>query len=161
MCIQLTKRLVSVASWSLPCAALVLTVAVIGGSPAAAFQDRELSDEQIAQIRERMQETRERLNLTDAQIEQVTPILRAGFEAQMEVLEKHGVDFRNPAGERSRLRLRQLRRLRGDLEEVRERTVEQLSDVLSEEQIEVYKEIQEERRQANSERIRERIRQRR
>lgn len=156
MRIQVTNRIVATASCTLMCIPIALVLALAGESAAAAFQERQLSEEQIEQIRARMQETRERLNLTDEQIEEVAPILRAGFEAQMEVLEEHGIDIRNRSGERNRLRFRQLRRLRGDLDDVRERTVEELSAVLSEEQIEVYKEIQEERRQAMRARLRQR-----
>lgn len=151
MRIQVTKRIAAVACWSCILIALALTLA--DGSTVA-FQERQLGEEQIEQIRARIQETRERLNLTDEQIEQVTPILRAGFEAQMEVLEQHGIDIGNRSGGRNRLRLRQLRQLGRDLDAARERTVEELGAVLSEEQIEVYKEIQEERRQAMRERLR-------
>ena len=151
MRIRVTKRIAAVACWSCIFIALALTLA--GGSTVA-FQERQLGEEQIEQIRARIQETRERLNLTDEQIEQVTPILRAGFEAQMEVLEQHGIDIGNRSGGRNRLRLRQLRRLGRDLDAARERTAAELGAVLSEEQIEVYKEIQEERRQAMRERLR-------
>ena len=156
MCIHVALRLATAAFRSLSFVPIVLAVTVAGGSVAAAFQERELSDEQLALVEERIQEARERLNLTDEQTDQVVPILRAGFEALLVVLEEHGIDIENRSGERNRPRLRQLRRLNRDLEEVRERTVEQLSDVLSDEQIEVYRELQEERRQALRARVLER-----
>ena len=121
-----------------------------------AGQDADLGA-RIAQLRERLQETYARLNLTDEQIEQVGPILRAAFAAQVEVLQEHGIDLLgDDSGAAGRLGLLQLRRLRRDLEAVREQTIEALDAVLTAEQLDTYKAIQEENGQAMRERLRRR-----
>ena len=105
-------------------------------------------------LRQRLEEARTRLNLTDQQVDQVRPILRAGFDAMLEVLEEHGIDIGDRSGSGRRLRFRQLRRLQRDLDAVDEQTIEDLGAVLNDEQIENYKEIQEENREAMRERLR-------
>lgn len=59
---------------------------------------------QIAQLKERLAETRARLNLTDDQAGQIRPILLAGFEARIAVLEKHGIDIGNQSGAAGQVR---------------------------------------------------------
>ena len=140
-------------------AASVLAAVLFAASPpAGAAQER--GGEQLAQLQERLDEARARLKLTDEQTVQVRPILRAGMEKQVAVLEKHGID---PQGEgtarRGRAperRLRELRALGDDLEAVRKETRKQLKDVLSKEQFKEFKKLQEENREAMRQLIRER-----
>ena len=54
--------------------------------------------ERVDPLRQRLEEARARLNLTDKQVDQVRPILRAGFDAMLEVLEEHGIDIGNRSG---------------------------------------------------------------
>jgi len=112
--------------------------------------------EQAEQLRRQFQETRTRLNLTDAQVEQVGPILQAAFEARLEVLREYGIDLRADSGSTGRLGFFRARRLRRDLDGVQERTMDELDDVLTDTQLEAYGELQEERREAMRERLRQR-----
>ena len=139
--------------------ALLAASAALGTPVATTAQESQ--DERLEALRQRMEETRERLGLTDEQIEQLTPILQEGFEAQRAVLEEHGISLESPPAERSgsRLgRLRQMRQLGRDLDEVREATFGKIeeSGILSEAQLAEYAELQEELRQALRERIRSR-----
>ena len=113
--------------------------------------------EQTEQLQRQLQETRTRLNLTDAQAEQVRPILQAALEARLEVLREYGFDLRDDSGSAGRLGFFQARRLRRDLDSVQERTMDELDDVLTDTQLAAYEELQEERRET----VRERLRQRR
>lgn len=113
--------------------------------------------EQTEQLQRQLQETRTRLNLTDAQAEQVRPILQAALEARLEVLREYGIDLRDDSGSAGRLGFFQARRLRRDLDSVQERTMDELDDVLTDTQLAAYEELQEERRET----VRERLRQRR
>ena len=126
--------------------------------PAGAAQQP--GGERLAELQERLEEARARLKLTDEQTEQIRPILRAGLEKQMAVLEKHGIDLRGGGGARrggaSQQRLRELRALGDDLEVVRKETRKQLKDVLSKEQFKEFRTIQEEGREAMRQAIRER-----
>ena len=141
--------------------AIVITAIVWCTTPAAgnvstAPGQEEARTEQAEELRQRLEEARTRLDLTDEQNEQVRPILRAEFEALQGVLREHGIDLRDGSGGGNRLGFRQLRRLRRDLNAVREQTLEDLDEVLTDEQIETYKEMREENQQAMRERLRQR-----
>lgn len=137
-------------------AAIVWCTAPAAGSASTALGQEEARTEQLEELRQRLEEARTRLDLTDEQVEQVRPILRAGSEAILGVLQEHGIDLRDRSGGANRLGFRQLRRLQRDLNAVREQTLEELDAVLTDEQLEIYEEMQEENRQAMRERLRQR-----
>ncbi len=112
--------------------------------------------EPVEQFRRQLQDTRTRLDLTDAQAEQVEPILQAAFEARIEVLREYGIDLREGAEPAGRVGFFQARRLRRDLDAVQERALDALDDVFTDAQLEAYEELQEERREAMRERLRRR-----
>ena len=116
--------------------------------------------DRAAQLEERIAETRERMNLSDEQVEQITPIMETHLEAMAAVLDDHGIDFQKRSGERKRLKFRQMRALRKDLDAVRADTAEKLSGILTGEQMEEYEKIREERKAELRARIRERRSQR-
>ena len=136
--------------------AVVWCTAAAASNDSTALGQEESRTEQLEELRQRLEEARTRLDLTDEQVEQVKPILRAGSEAVLGVLQEHGIDLQDRSGGANRLRFRQLRRLQRDLNAVREQTLEDLDAVLTDEQLEIYKEIQEENRQAMRERLRQR-----
>lgn len=132
-------------------AALWLVLAIAALPAAQAEEDR------AAQLEERIAETKARLNLSDEQVEQLTPIVVSGFEAQMAVLEENGIDLENPNPDnRQRLGFRAARKLRKELDAVRENTSDEVEKILSDEQFSEYKEIQAEREERMREMIRER-----
>ncbi len=107
---------------------------------------------------DRLVAIQEQLNLTDEQAELAKPILQRGFEAQAAVLEEHGFSRDGRARGRPSLReARKLRKLGGELDEIRKTTHDELAEVLTEEQLLELTKIQEESRK----KLRERMRQRR
>jgi hypothetical protein len=110
--------------------------------PAAAADDRELSDEQRARLEARIEEVRGRLDLTDEQKAALGPVLRDDFERRIEILRKHGVtregDERPSRGD--------ARALRRDLKAARERADAELGRILDGRQMEEYRKIQDETR---------------
>lgn len=109
------------------------------------------------QIEERIVETKERLKLSDEQVEQITPVLKSSIGAQMAVLEKHGIDLENrDSGNQTKLGFREARNLRKDLEDVRKSTLEQIEPILTQEQFSEYKKIQDERKKKMREMIKDR-----
>ena len=75
----------------------------------------------------------------------------------MAVLEKHGIDLENrDSGNQKKLGFREARKLRKDLDVVRESTLDQVEGILSEEQFAEYKKIQDERKKKMREMIKER-----
>ena len=98
------------------------------------------------QLQEQIAQDRERLALTDEQIEAIEPILRRSFEEQSAVLEDAGFSMDGQSRGGQRPNLRQLRALSRELDAIRASTREELAGVLSEQQLEEYDEIQQERR---------------
>ena len=140
--------------------AAVVIVAVIACSTAIAAEmeptapsPQASGTERAEQLQRQFEETRTRLNLTDAQVEQVGPILRAAAEARLEVLREYGIDLGDDSGPTGRLGFLQARQLRRDLDGVQERTMDELDDVLTDAQLEAYEELQEERRKTMRERL--------
>ena len=106
--------------------------------------------EQEEEFRERLLSRRldaigARLELSPEQAHRVRPILKEHFEAQMAVLDRHGVaPGARDGGERPGFRT--LRRLRKDLGEINDNTAERLSALLSEAQWAAYEALQAEQR---------------
>ena len=129
---------------------------ILSSAQMAEFE--EIQAERKKQIQERLLSKRaedigSKLGLTAEQIGQLTPVLADHSNAQMAVLEKHGIEIGN-GGERNRMRLRALRALRNDMDEVSENTSKRLSGILSKAQLDQFEQIQ----QAQRERLREIIR---
>lgn len=141
--------------------AAVVIVAVIACStaiaaemePTAPSPQASGTEQRAEQLQRQFEETRTRLNLTDAQVEQVGPILRAAAEARLEVLLEYGINLGDDSGPTGRLGFLQARQLRRDLDGVQERTMDELDDVLTDAQLEAYEELQEERRKTMRERL--------
>ena len=139
---------------SSPALGLALFGAVLALTPAAAVpaqaqSEMNLTDSQREEIQSRLDSAAERLGLTDQQREQVLPILRANTEANLRILQRYGFS----RGNRPDLSLRQKLSLRREFSAQRDETNEQLSPVLSRDQMRIMDEIQDE----NRERMRERI----
>ena len=108
----------------------------------------------LPDIQAQLQQTKQRLNLTDEQVAEMRPILKTSLEETKEVLDKHGIDLSIPKEQRARPAFREMRKIGKDLKVVRESTTAKLAEVLSEEQLDTYKEIQDERRKQMREQIR-------
>ena len=114
--------------------------------------------DRLAELEARIEETKQRLNLTDEQIARIEPILESNFEATTLVLESHGIEFGPdvPREQRERPGFRKMRAISRDLQAVREETAAEMAEVLTEEQMTEYRKIQEERRAELRDRIRAR-----
>ncbi len=94
----------------------------------------------------------QQIGLDEEQLADFKPIYLDHVQSQMEILDKHGVEF---GGERqSRTRLRTLLALRKDMRVADKATLEKLSDILSKEQLTKFQAIQEEQRKRNRDRVR-------
>lgn len=132
-------------------AALWMALAITVLPAAQAEEDR------AAQFAEQIAETKARLNLSDEQIEQLTPVLKSGFEAQMVVLEENGIDLENEdPNNRKKLGFRAARKLRKEMDAVRDNTLDEVEKILSDEQFSEFKEFQAERKKEMREMIKER-----
>ena len=119
-------------------------------SPGIAQEDR------AAAAKERMEETRARLNLSDEQVEALTPVLKQSMTAQQSILSKYGVNLEGGSNGGQQLGLREARAMKKELDVVRTETLDTVDDILTDEQFDEFKRIQEERRAEMRQRIRAR-----
>ncbi|MGF1456989.1 MAG: Spy/CpxP family protein refolding chaperone [Alphaproteobacteria bacterium] len=117
-------------------------------SPALA-QDR---DEAKEQLQSAVMDAADRLKLTDEQKPKVEDILMESTEKRKAVLDRYGVK----QGEKPNLNLRQMRSLRGEMETIRQDTLEKMGGVLTAEQLAEFEKIQNEMREQLREQMRSR-----
>ncbi len=104
-----------------------------------------------------MEKTRARLQLTDEQVEQITPVMENHLEQTQIILSKYGIDLDNRGqGERKKLGLSKARQLGKELKTLRAKTTDELSQYLTDKQMATWQEIQQERRQQIRDRIKNR-----
>lgn len=102
-------------------------------------------------------ELQETLELSDAQSEEIKPIIIKGRESQKNILASYGIDLESD-GRPEKLKRRTAMKMRGELKDARKAMMKELSAVLTDEQLETYTEMQEERAEEQRNAIRERIR---
>lgn len=122
---------------------LLILMALLLSTPLAA-QPAAPSQEARERIRAQVDSTLIRLDLNEAQRDAVAPILEEDMLERIAVLQAHGIDPRDPAAN-GRPSIRTMRRLRGDIGEIREHTVSRLKEHLTDDQLDVWKQIEEER----------------
>jgi hypothetical protein len=128
-----------------------LLVAALMSTASTQARDQQLSEEQRAQIEQRLGEIRARLELTPEQADLLQPILKESFEKRLALLDEHGVS--REGGQRPNRR--QLRALRDDLKKLRAETDARVDAVLDDRQMAEFEKIQEEMRDQMRERVRE------
>ena len=119
-------------------------------SKAQIAEFKRIRAEQEATLRERilsrhLDEFGAKLDLSPKQADRTRPVLKDHFEAQMAILDRHGIAPGHRDGGK-RPGFRTLRRLRKDLKKNNARTAKQLSVILSEAQLAAYEALQREQR---------------
>lgn len=105
------------------------------------------NDERGKNIEHQIAELKDRLALSDAQTQQITPILEASANARKEILKKHGIYLENFDPEsRKKLSFREKRKLGSELKASRKNTQGQLELILTDKQMNEYRKIQQERK---------------
>jgi len=100
---------------------------------------------EVAEVKRQVEQIKTRLNLTDKQKEQVTPIFEGSMSKRQAILSDYGIDldsYEIKSGEN--LGFRKALKLKNEMEELREQTLTELETVLTDEQLAEYEEIQEE-----------------
>jgi hypothetical protein len=132
--------------------ALLAMPALAAPAGAAEPAERPLSEEQQARVEARIEEVRQRLELSDEQRAGVESLLRRDFERRVEVLQRHGIT--READERPSGQV--MRAARRDLKAVREQTDAELERILDDRQFEEYLEMRQEAQEDMHERLRSR-----
>ena len=112
-------------------------------------------DNRTAEAKEKMQQTIERLELTDEQIEKVEPVLQESAAARQKILSSYGIDLESRQGSVGKPSPRKMMAMRKEMNAVGENMLGELKQILSDEQLEEFKRIQEERQAEMRERVRE------
>ncbi len=117
--------------------ALSLTAALAVAQPTA---------EQREQLEQRLATVAERLQLTEEQKAQIEPIITDSFTQRQEILARYGIDPQAGSGRSGRPNPRTARKLRQEMESVRDATTSQMEAILDDEQLAEFARIQEESR---------------
>jgi hypothetical protein len=136
-------------------AAAVLACMVTAPNAWTETAKRQLTEEQRAQIEQRLAEIRTRLELSPEQEATLKPILRDSFEKRMALLKDSGLTENGQRPDRQ-----QMRALRDEMARLRKDTEAQVDTVLDERQMAEFRKIQDEMRDQLRERARERRRRR-
>jgi len=115
-------------------------------------QDTVADNETTERFRSIMDETEERLQLTDSQKETVRPILNDDQMQRQAILNEYGIDLENIDPE-NRPGRRTLLKMRRDMNKVNKRTEKQLASVLTDDQMAEWGALQEERREKMRDRL--------
>ena len=105
-------------------------------------QDHSPSATQIQQIEQHIENVSQRLQLTEAQRNDLEPILSKNFEDRMNILKSYGFSKET----RPQLSFRKNRALRRDMNDLRDQTEQAVSVILNDQQMDEFLEIQEENR---------------
>lgn len=112
-------------------------------------------DAQAGQFQQHMEEARERLQLSDEQVQQMAPVMARSLESQQRILSSYGIDLESRSGPAQKLGPRQAMAMRDELTAVRADTVGALEGILTREQLDEFKRMQEERQAEIRARMRE------
>ncbi|AEV39861.1 hypothetical protein PSE_p0279 (plasmid) [Pseudovibrio sp. FO-BEG1] len=122
--------------------AIALSLSVLFATPLVAYADP-------GKGQQRMEMMAERLQLTDAQKEKVSPIMQQAMEERRAILKGAGIERgKKPT-------IAQLREVRGPMQESREKLDQQMAQVLSTEQMATFREMQQEMRDKMRKKFRE------
>lgn len=132
--------------------AVALVIIYAMSSPAVWAQATEMHSAE-----QHVSELREALELTDEQVEKITPIISEGRERQKSILASYGIDLESDEKPEN-LGRRTAMKMRGELKDARKEMMESLSAVMTAEQLATYTEMQEERAEEQRNAIRDRIR---
>lgn len=128
--------------------ALLMAVTTASHSGAVGQSLSERADQSV-------QEIKTRLELTEHQVEQMTPIIERSIESRRKILSSYGIDLESGQRPEERLGFREARAMRQELSAASADTRDELKDILSEEQMAEFESMQEEKRAAFRDRLRE------
>lgn len=117
----------------------------------------DLPQDRVAQVEQRLEQTKQRLNLSDAQQEKITPILEASIEKQQALLSKYGISLQGKRNGKEKLGLRKARKLGKEMQVLRDEMRTQVKTVLNDQQLTEFDKMQEEAKTQRRAKIRERM----
>ena len=102
-------------------------------------------------------EIQSRLNLTEEQVQQFKPIFVDNFEKRRNLMNKYGINIDNQKTTNNKgigvMGIRQLRSLKKEIDKINKNAEKQLANILTKEQMNIYKLFQEEQRDEMKDRL--------
>ena len=102
-------------------------------------------------------EIQSRLNLTEEQVQQFKPIFVDNFEKRRNLMNKYGINIDNQKTTNNKgmgvMGIRQLRSLKKEIDKINKNAEKQLANILTKEQMNIYKLFQEEQRDEMKEQL--------
>ncbi|MEO1080961.1 MAG: hypothetical protein AAFY29_15495 [Pseudomonadota bacterium] len=132
-----------------PLAAMVFSLGLIAS--VAVAQEETVGEERRAQFAEYLEEMVARLELSEQQQADIEPIIRESVGKRQAIMESYGI------GNGERPNPRKLRGMRGEMQDLQQETRTELSEILTDEQMEEYLALQEERQEKMREEMRRRM----
>lgn len=114
-----------------------------------------LAKDQDANYQARIEQAKQRLNLTSEQEKDIAPILEQSGKQRIALLDKHGIK-RSKSGEKKRPSFSQMMALKEDMEKLNAETREQLASILTDEQLAEWDKIQQESKEKMRKKMRSR-----
>jgi Na+-transporting methylmalonyl-CoA/oxaloacetate decarboxylase gamma subunit len=111
-------------------------------------------DSRTPELEARMTQARERLELSDEQVERMAPVLEASITERRRILAEYGVDLDSTASPLEQLGFRRGRAMRREMEAVRSDTRARLEDILDAGQLAEFERMQDELREEMRDRMR-------
>jgi hypothetical protein len=103
------------------------------------------NDTRAAELEQYVLDARDRLQLTDDQIGRIAPVLGESLDRQRGILAQYGIGPDSSSETGRRIRLRDARAMKKELDEVRSATLASVGDILTAEQLEEFILMQAER----------------
>jgi hypothetical protein len=110
-------------------------------------------DGRAAGAEQRMAELRARLELSDTQVEALTPVLEQSMATQRGILSRYGINLESDRGAPWKLGRRDALAMKKELDAIRTDTLHAVDDILTDKQLAEFKRIQNERRATMQKRI--------
>jgi hypothetical protein len=120
-----------------------LSLFVLGLLPALA-EAPEMNEEMKAQMKAQFAAAIEELELTEEQLDPFKRIIEDNFQQRRAIMETYGM---GPNGDGERPNMREMRKMRKEMQAVRKTTENELSTLLTPEQMELWKTMAEENRE--------------
>ena len=112
------------------------------------------TSDRMAQIEQRMEVVRDRLDLSEEQLDQLAPVIEENMEKRRAVLSNYGIDPENRTNATSKLGLRKALAMKKELNAISTDTLQALDALLTDEQLQEFKRMQAELQSEMRERIR-------
>lgn len=114
------------------------------------------NETRTAKLEQYVVDAKERLQLSDDQIERIAPVLGESLDRQLGILQRYGISADGPSQSGRQLGIREARAMKKELDQARSATLASVGKILTKAQLDEFVRMQDERQDAVRSRIRNR-----